>query len=240
MTFYQSTGISQIDSVYTESSSRIWRRLFNRQLKALEGRACQEFIDGIQQLKSLIQDIPNIEALSMDLYKLAGWKIYPVSGLVESKEYFNLLANKYFPVATFLRSSDNLDYSPLPDMWHDVFGHIPLLLSPVYRDFIEYISLKTITANEREKEKLSTIYWYTIEAGVCLENGEHRVYGASQLSSFEEIIYAVSDQPNVVPFTLKKVCNTLVNIHELQQTFFEIPSFNYLGAIKYELEELIK
>ncbi len=240
MASHDTKKISPTILVSTNSSSGIWKMLLSRQLEALEGKACQEFINGIKKIKNLIQDIPDIEMLSERLYGLIGWKLQPVSGLVEHKEYFELLANKHFPVATFLRTNDELDYCPLPDMWHDIFGHIPLLFFSPYGDLIQYFSKNILIANENKKEQLSTFYWYTIESGICRENGTRKVYGATLLSSFEELKHAVSYKPNIVPFSLGKIVDYPVNVHDIQQTFFEIPSFDYLGEIKSGLEEFLK
>lgn len=223
-----------------QQDSLTWKILFPRQLELLEGKACQEFIDAIQKLKNLIQYLPNIKALSKTLHELVGWKLYPVAGLLEAKEYFQLLADKHHPVSTSLREYEHLDYSPFPDMWHDIFGHLPLLLYPVYGDFLQYIAQKWLVADDKQKRQLSNVYWYTIEAGVCTEKGERRVYGASQLSSRSEIKYAVSNQVIIENFNLEKIVKLSVNIHEMQSSIFEISDFEYLAIIKDGIEEIIK
>lgn len=169
-----------------------------------------------------------------------GWYLEPVSGLLDSEDYFRLLANKHFPVATLIRGIDNLDYSPIPDYWHDIFGHIPLVLNPIYQDFLEFISRKIIMAEDTSKQKLCKIYWYLIEAGVCRENNELKVFGASQLSSYGEIAYLFSGQPQIFSFDLLQVCDASVNIHQMQSSLYEIPSFDYFKEIKFEINGMFK
>jgi phenylalanine-4-hydroxylase len=227
-------------SLYEKSSNDIWKKLLDRQLKAIQGCACQEFLDGFQTLNYLMEKIPDLATLSARLDKLAGWKLYPVGGLLESEAYFSLLANKQFPVATLIRGADNLDYSPIPDYWHDIFGHIPLILNPSYRDFIEFIAGKIVMASDTDKPKLDNIYWYLIEAGVCRENGELRVFGASQLSSYGEIAYVFSGEPQIVSFDLLKVCHTSFNMHQMQSTIYEIPSLDYLKEIGLQIKGMFE
>jgi phenylalanine-4-hydroxylase len=221
---------------YTEEEHLTWKILFDRQVDTLSGKACKEFIDGLKKLRNIIQAFPNLNTVSDEIYKILGWKLYPVTGLLNHDDYFKLLLKKQFPVAVFVRDSQNIDFSPYPDMWHDIFGHLPFLFSPVYRDFVEYISEKMLTVNEDVKKQIGSLYWYTIEAGVCQENGERRIYGASQVSSFHEIAYAVSNEPTVLPFDLQKILSLKIENEEVQTTLFEIPSFDYLETIKTEFE----
>ena len=115
-----------------------------------------------------------------------------------------------------------------------------MILNRIYRDFVEFISREIVRAKETDKEKLYTIYWYVIEAGVCRENGELKVFGASQLSSYGEIAYVFSDQPQIINFDLLKICDTSVNIHEMQSTIYEIPSIDYLKEIKPQIKRMLE
>jgi phenylalanine-4-hydroxylase len=221
----------------SRSDQETWRLLYDRQRQSLEGRACGEFIKAVQKIEPLIYNLPSLELLSEALYSHSGWQIYPVDGLVDSDEFFRLLANRYFPAVTSLRSGDNIDYSPIPDLWHDIFGHLPLLLnSSVYGDFLKNIASEMNQAsNPALKKALENLFWYTVESGVCQENGELRVYGSSQLSSFEEISYAVSEQVTVIPLEAVDMGMLSTNIHTIQTTIFEIPCFDYLAQIDFKL-----
>ncbi len=222
---------------YKKEEHFTWKALFDRQSDILQGKACQEFIYGLEQLKYIIQELPNLNTVSDEIYKILGWRLYPVTGLLDNKDYFRLISQKHFPVAVFIRDSQTIDFSPYPDMWHDIFGHLPFFFSPVYRDFVEYISEKIVTVNEDFRKQIGSLYWYTIEAGVCQENGERRVYGASQVSSFHEIAYAISNEPTVLPFDLQSILNLEVRNEEMQTTLFELPSFDYLSVVKADIEK---
>lgn len=227
-------------SDYTAENHLTWKNLFDRQTSKVEGKACQEFIDGLEKLYPFFKSLPNLETLSENLYKLVGWRLYPIVGLVEAAEFFELLANKYFPVSILIRSLAELDFAADPDMWHDIFRHLPFLFDLEYQDFVAFISEKIVLANGEKKKQLSALYWYTIEAGVCQEKGERRLYGTTQLSSFTEIDYALSPQPTVIPFDFQTVINTEVNMYEIQKTLFEIPSLKYLQVIKSQIADFMK
>lgn len=227
-------------SKYTEIDKIAWKKLFQKQINVLEGKACREFLKGIDRLKDIFSEFPNLLVLSAEIERILGWKIFPVTGLINHQEYFQLLSNKYFPVAIFIRDSNDFDYAPLPDMWHDIFGHLPFFFSPTYQNFVAYLSRRMLTVDEEMRKKLGSLYWYTIEAGVCWENGQRRIYGASQVSSFSEIVYAVSDRPTVLPFDLEKILNLEVNNEQMQAVLFEIPAFEYLKQIEVELEAYLE
>ena len=220
---------------YNQKQHHNWRILLSTQLANLNGKAPQQFCEGLAKIQDLIQDIPDIEAISTFLDRQIGWKLWPVRALLDEEDYFQLLSRRYFPVATYLRDGDNLNYSPIPDLWHDIFGHIPLVFFPEYCNFVEYLGCRYVTS-EKSREAIAKIYWYTIEAGICQELEDRRVYGASQLSSIEEISYAVSDKPTVIPFDIPQVINTPVKIDEFQNVIFEIPSFDYLQVLQSQLE----
>lgn len=220
---------------YQVQAYRNWEQLWEKQLKNIKFTAVQPFIEGLEKIENFIETIPTITNLSQFLQDKTGWQLYPVTGLLEPEDYFYLLSRRYFPVATFVRSNSDLNYSPLPDIWHDVFGHIPLLFSSTYSNFVQYLGHQYITRQD-QKEAISRLYWYTIEAGVCYEEDKLRVYGASQLSSLQEIWYAVSDRPVRFPFDLDRVIHSPVRIDRLQSHLFEIPSFNYLAVIQHEFD----
>ncbi len=229
---------------YPTQAHRNWKQLLNRQLESIEERAVQQFIAGLAKIKDLIQYLPNINHLSEFLQEQIGWQLWPGIGLLEADKFFYLLSHSYFAVATFVRSNTDINFSPRPDIWHDIFGHIPLLFSSIYSNFLQYlgnqyVSRKNVNCKDIEQE-IARLFWYTIEAGVCYEKGKLRVYGASQLSSIQEIRYALSDRPIRYPFKLEKVINFPVEIDRVQNRLFEIPSFEYLRVIQDDFDSHIK
>ncbi len=216
-----------------------WDILLERQMTAIENRACKEFIEGYQAFDGLIDSFPNIEKLSNHLEKITGWRAVPVPGLLEYNEYFRYLANKVFPVANFVRSIDNLDYIPEPDAWHDIFGHLPLLTNPIYSKFVATLSRQIILAPPEQRQLLNNLYWYTVEVGICKENGQNRVYGAALISSFHEIQYALSGKPNIHPLDLGIVNKLSVKIDEVQNNLFEIPFFDFLEDLTERIDKFI-
>ena len=231
-------------SEYQTQAHLNWKQLLNIQLESIEDRAVQPFIQGLAQIKDLIQDIPNINHLSEFLQEQIGWQLWPVIELLEAEKFFYLLSHRYFPVATFVRSNTDINFSPRPDLWHDIFGHIPLLFSQTYSNFLQYLGNQYVTRKNVKgqdiEQEINRLFWYTIEAGICYEKGKLRVYGASQLSSIQEIKYALSDRPIRYPFKLEEVMNFPVEIDRVQDRLFEIPSFEYLRVIKDNLDHYIE
>ncbi|MBP0041338.1 MAG: hypothetical protein J7545_05095 [Roseofilum sp. SBFL] len=225
-------------SDYSRQSYDNWQLLLKKQLVNIEGRATGYFMEGLKSILPLIQDIPNITVLSDFLYQSIGWQLWPVQGLLEPGIFFYLLSHQYFPVSTVVRSQTDFTYSPVPDLWHDIFGHIPLLFFPPYSSLIQKTSQNYLDY-PKFKSAIGSLFWYTIEAGVCNEHGDRRVYGASQLSSIEEIGYAVSHHPIVIPFDLGQVLNSPVQIDKLQDYIFEIPSLDYLDSIPNQLDQYL-
>lgn len=233
----KSITVSKDYSFYTDEQHIAWNKLFERQLSIINGKACTEFIKGIDFFtKEIHNKIPQVDILSAQLKELVGWTLVPVIGLIESQEYYTYLANKQFPFALNIRDANNYNFSPIPDIWHDVFGHLPLLIYPLYNNFIESLARFWLESNGRQRQQIDNLYWFTIESGICQENGERRVYGASQVSSFDEIHYALSDKPTVYPFDLQAIFNVKVRIDDVQQQIFEIPRFDYLDQILDELK----
>lgn len=214
-----------------------WNILLERQISAIEGRACKEFIECIEKFNPFFDSFPNIEELSDYLDKIAGWRLIQVPGLLEHNEYFQYLANKVFPVANFIRDIEHLDYISEPDSWHDIFGHLPLLANPIYSNFIATLSQKIILGDEAQRQILNNLYWYTIEVGLCQENGQRKVYGAAVISSFYEIQYALSDKPNIHLLNFDGISKLNVKIDEVQHNLYEIPCFDFLQELTEKIEK---
>jgi phenylalanine-4-hydroxylase len=228
--------LQQDYSAYSQEEHQIWEKLFEKHLSAIKGKACQEFIRGLEIMGDLVTRIPEIQKVSKLFEDIVGWKIVPVNKFLPSREYFQHLANKEFPVNIRLRDIAHFDFSNFPDTWHDVFGHLPLVTQPCYSRFLEDISKKWLIANDLQRSQLDNLYWYTVEAGVCKENKQRKAYGAALLSSSADIQYALSDKPKVLPFTLVSVTQSKANPFILQEKLFEIDSFEELNNIKDYLD----
>lgn len=221
---------------FTAEEHDRWDRLYARQGKLLKGRACNEFMEGLDLLKLSESGIPNFEQLSDRLEKLTGWRIVAVPDLVPDEVFFDHLANRRFPAGNFIRSEAQLDYLQEPDVFHDVYGHVPLLANPVFADYIEAYGKGGQRAMGRGVLKnLARLYWYTVEFGLINTPDGMRIYGAGILSSKSESIFALKDKsPNRIHFNLKRLMQTDYRIDDFQQTYWVIDSFDELLNATYQ------
>lgn len=207
---------------YTPEEHGVWRTLFERQSKLLPGRACDEFIRGMQDLPIGPEQIPDFEQMSKVLKKRTGWEVVAVPGLVPDDVFFGHLANRRFPAGQFIRKPHELDYLEEPDVFHDVFGHVPMLMNPVIADYIQAYGEGGLRASRLGVlEKLARVYWYTVEFGLVQQSDGLRIYGAGIASSASETRFSVeSDSPNRVRFELERVMQTNYRIDDFQETYF--------------------
>lgn len=217
-------------SGYTPAEHGVWKTLFERQSKLLPGRACDEFVEGMRALPIASDKIPNFEQLSEVLMKHTGWQVVAVPGLVPDDVFFEHLANRRFPSGQFIREASQLDYLQEPDVFHDVFGHVPLLMNPVMADYIQAYGVGGLRAKEKGVlDLLARVYWYTVEFGLVKQRDGLRIYGAGIVSSYTESIFALdSDSPNRIRFDLERVMNTLYRIDDFQESYFVIDSLDEL------------
>lgn len=222
--------IPQNWNAFTAEEHAVWDTLFERQIKLLPGRASKAYLHGLDLLKLSDGGIPNFEELSERLMKLTGWQVVAVPGLVPDEVFFDHMANRRFVAGNFIRRPDQLDYLQEPDVFHDVFGHVPMLADPVFADYMEAYGRGGRRAMELGALKqLSRLYWYTVEFGLIEEAEGLRIYGSGIVSSFGESRFALdSDSPNRIGFDLKRVMRTEYRIDDFQQNYFVIPSFEAL------------
>jgi len=215
---------------YTAEEHATWDTLFARQAKLLPGRASQAYLKGLDALSLSNGGIPNFEELSERLMKLTGWQVVAVPGLVPDEVFFDHMANRRFVAGNFIRRPDQLDYIQEPDVFHDVFGHVPMLADPVFADYLEAYGRGGQRAMELGALKnLGRLYWYTVEFGLIEEAEGLRIYGSGIVSSFAESRFALEDpSPNRIRFDLKRVMRTDYRIDDFQQNYFVIPSFDAL------------
>ena len=214
---------------YTAADHDTYRRLYERQAALLPGLACDEFISALPLL-GVKDRIPRFEEINERLHKATGWEIVGVPGLIPEVPFFTLLANRKFPVTDWIRTPEEFDYIVEPDIFHDLFGHVPLLFNPVFADYVQRYGQGGLKANDLGScELLSRLYWYTIEFGLIRQPQGLRAYGAGILSSSGELRYAVtSPEPQRVPLALDRTMRTRYKIDSYQQTYFVIDSFKQL------------
>jgi len=221
---------------FTQEEHDRWDRLYKRQCAMLPGLACDEFMHGLDVLQLSDGGIPNFDELSARLKALTGWTVVAVPDLVPDDIFFDHLANRRFPAGNFIRSEEQLDYLQEPDVFHDVFGHVPLLADPVFADYMEAYGKGGQRADGRGVLKnLARLYWYTVEFGLMNTKDGMRIYGAGILSSKAESIYCLEDNsPHRIHFDLKRLMQTDYIIDDFQQTYWVIDSFKELLDATYQ------
>jgi phenylalanine-4-hydroxylase len=215
---------------FTAEDHATWDLLFERQVKLLEPLVAPEFLAGVDMLHLSKPGIPDFEELSEKLARATGWRIVAVPGLVPDDVFFDHLANRRFVAGNFIRRPDQLDYLKEPDVFHDVFGHVPLLADPVFADYMQAYGKGGQRANGLGAiANLARLYWYTVEFGLVRAGGELKLYGAGIVSSHSESIFALRDpSPNRIGFDLERVMRTRYRIDDFQQSYFVIDSFRDL------------
>lgn len=215
---------------YSADDHAVWKTLYKRQLEVLPGRAIEQFMDNLSTLGIDQDRIPDFDDINAILKKRTGWQVVAVPGLIPDEPFFELLANKRFPVGNFIRTADQLDYIQEPDVFHDVFGHVPLLADETFGNYIvEYGKGGLKAAKLGTINKLARLYWYTVEFGLIREKDDIRIYGAGILSSPTESVFALeSDSPHRIGFDLKRILQTEFQIDDFQDNYFVIDSFDQL------------
>lgn len=215
---------------YTETEHATWKALYQRQMKILPGRAISQFTDSLATLGISQDRIPSFDEVNAILKERTGWQAVPVQGFVPEEPFFELLANRRFPCGNFIRKPDQMDYIEEPDVFHDMFGHIPILADPTFADYIESYGHGALKAAKLGAlDKINRLYWYTVEFGLMEEEDGLRIYGAGILSSPTETVFSLdSDSPNRIRLDINRVMRTHYNIDDFQDTYFAVPSFEKL------------
>ncbi len=218
---------------YSAEAHATWRTLFERQTKLLPGRACDEFVQGMRDLPIGSEQIPDFRRLSDVLMARTGWQVVAVPGLVPDEVFFEHLANRRFPAGHFIRQPQQLDYLEEPDVFHDVFGHVPMLMNPAIADYIQAYGEGGLRAQRLGKlANLARVYWYTVEFGLLQQADGLRIYGAGIASSSTESIFALDDpSPNRIQFDLERVMRTHYRIDDFQESYFVIGGLDELLSL---------
>jgi phenylalanine-4-hydroxylase len=233
---------------YTQADHAVWNQIYTRQTALLKGRVCAAFLAGVERLNLSASHVPSFSAINAKLTPTTGWKIVAVPGLVPEQVFFEHLANRRFPVTWWMRRPDQLDYLQEPDCFHDLFGHVPLLINPVFADYIQAYGRAALSADHPGAlTLLARLYWYTVEFGLIRHAGSPngvQIYGAGIVSSKSETLYSLeSDAPNRLRFNLARVMQTRYRIDTFQKTYFVLDDFEqlfdlvrtYLGSLVNEL-----
>jgi phenylalanine-4-hydroxylase len=227
---------------YTQEENQLWQTLITRQRPLLENRACKEFINGLDVLNLPTDRIPQCHEVSEALLKITGFQLEPVPALIPFKQFFSLLAERKFPAATFIRRREELDYLQEPDIFHEIFGHCPLLTHPACATFTEHYGKLGLNASHADQVMLAKLYWFTIEFGLIKTSAGLRAYGGGILSSMSETLYCL-EQKNVErkSFDILEILRTPYRIDIMQPIYFIIDSFDVLfDLINVDLISMIQ
>lgn len=226
---------------YSSEEHRVWQMLYERQMKIIPHRACKEFLQGLQSLGLESSHIPQLPEISEKLSAMTGWRVASVAALISARAFFELLAERQFPAATFIRHEEELDYVKEPDIFHEIFGHCPMLTNRVYADFIHNFAVKVLAHPEEQWPLLQRLFWFTVEFGLIKNQDGLRAYGGGILSSISETAYSVeSEVPMRVIFDPVAAFRTPYRIDMLQPVYFVIDDYQTLyDFVESDMDQFI-
>ena len=213
---------------YPDSDNESWKFLYDRQMKNLPGRVCNEYLAGVDILNFTRDKIPALKDLSAVFKKTTGWRVARVPGLIHEQNFFEMLREKIFPSTDYIRGKEELDYTPAPDCFHDMFGHMPLLTNPNFASFYQMFGEAALNAKGEDRKFLETFHWFTVEFGLIRQKEGMRIYGAGIVSSKEEVNHALSNEVKVKDFIPEKLVKQEYDVWHLQPILFAINSFDHL------------
>lgn len=217
---------------WSEEENQIWSELYHRQMELLPGRACQQYMEGLELLGMSATAIPQLPEINAVLEKATGWQTAEVPALINFTEFFTLLANKRFPVATFIRTREEFNYLQEPDIFHEVFGHCPLLTNPAFAHFTHTYGKLGLAANKEDRVYLARLYWFTVEFGLVKTSEGLRIYGGGILSSPGETLYALeSKTPVRNPLTPLDALRTPYRIDIMQPLYYILDQFDDMFSL---------
>ena len=232
--------IEQDYASYTEEQHAVWAELARRRMDQLEQHAAREYLEGFELLGLSLDRLPRLRAISEILAPRTGWQATAVSGFMPGSAFFEMLAARRFPTTTWLRRRDSLEYTPEPDIFHDVFGHVPMHALPVFADFLaHYGQLCSHIQDEAVLERIGRVFWYTVEFGLIRQNGQVKVYGSGLISSNGECSNVLRSGCTIRPFVLDEVLRTPVKVDEMHHLLFAIESFDEIYEAVQTMEARI-
>jgi len=221
--------IDQDYSAYTAEDHAVWAELVSRRMPQLERHAAEEYLEGFASLGIPTDRLPNLGEISHRLRQRTGWSTVPVSGFMPGPAFFGMLAGRMFPTTTWLRKPDSLEYTPEPDIFHDVFGHVPMHAHPIFADFLaDYGQLCASIQSEAVLERVGRLFWYTVEFGLIRQRGRIKVYGSGLISSNGECTNVLEGKCVVRDFDLDSVLATPVQVDQMHQVLYAIESFDQI------------
>jgi phenylalanine-4-hydroxylase len=214
--------------VYPAGDHETWNFLFRRQMELLPGRASDTFLRGVETLGLTDDGIPALRDLSRALDRATGWQVARIPGLLHERDFFGLMADRKFPSTDYIRGKEELDYTPAPDMFHDIFGHMPTLTEPDFADFYQLFGKAALDAKGVDRQSLERFHWFTVEFGLIRETDGLRIFGAGIMSSKGEVLHALSENVEHRPFTPEGVIGQDYDVWHLQPILFVLDSFEQL------------
>ncbi|MCZ6704336.1 MAG: phenylalanine 4-monooxygenase [Bacteroidetes bacterium] len=213
---------------YSEEDQNNWKFLFNRQMDLLPGRAGDAFMNGVEELGITSEGIPSLAKMSERMEAVTNWRIARIPGLLHEKDFFKLISDRVFPSTDYLRGADELDYTPAPDCFHDMFGHMPMLSEPAFADYYQLFGQAAMNAEGHQRVQLERLHWFTVEFGLVRQENGLRIFGAGILSSKGEVAHAVNGEAKVIPFSADRVVEQEYEVWNLQPRLFALESFDQL------------
>jgi phenylalanine-4-hydroxylase len=237
--------IQQNWDAYTPEQHAVWAELVRRRMPQLADHACAEYLDGFHQIGLREDTIPNLAEVNKRLGPRTRWNATPVSGFLPPDAFFEMLAARKFPTTTYIRTRDSLEYTPEPDIFHDVFGHVPMHAHPVFADFLERYGriCAAIAPEDKDKlERMGRLFWFTVEFGVIREQGEIKLYGSGLISSHGESTRLIENLktgrgPEIRPFNLDQVLDQQFLVSEMQKVLYAVESFDQIYEATQQAEE---
>jgi phenylalanine-4-hydroxylase len=222
---------------YTAEQHAVWGELVRRRRPQIEAYACRAYLEGYNIIGLADDRLPSLSAISSRLKPRTGWSTTPVSGFLPSDAFFEMLDARMFPTTTWLRSRESLGYTPEPDIFHDVFGHVPMHAHPVFADFLQHYGSVCARIKDKETlERLGRLFWYTVEFGLIREGGKVKVYGSGVISSQNECTNVIEGGCEVRDFNLDEVLATPVRVDQIHHLLFTIESFEQIYEAMREAE----
>ncbi len=222
-------AVTQDWNAYTEENHEVWEILYSRRMKDLESTASDVFLRGAHAIGLSGTQIPDLADVNRRLTPRTGWNAVPVGGFLPAKEFFASLAQRRFPTTVTIRSREGIDYVPEPDIFHDVFGHVPLHSDTVFAEFLQRFGEAASKATtEEDVEMMARLFWFTVEFGLIEENGQPRIYGSGLISSAGDAANALGAACDRRPFSVEAVTSQAFRIDQLQDTLFVVSSFDQL------------
>lgn len=213
---------------YTAEEHQIWATLFKRQRELLPGRASREYLEGLEHLNLPQDRIPGLAELSNKLEKLTGWRVARTPGLLHEQDFFKALSERVFPSTDYIRGPEEMDYTPAPDCFHDIFGHLPMITDPDFADFYQEYGRASLNAKGADRRRLERFHWFTVEFGLLLEDKQPRIYGNGIVSSYREVLSAFGDKVERRDFDPESMAEQEYEVWHIQPILYVVESLDVL------------